>query len=91
MATESNSPMRLTFLRRAQKSKAGSFPCLIQTGEGYAFDFFGAFGMRYDQFWQSTVILAATESATTVLQMTSTAAMTTGMVVIKQILSTRSL
>ena len=63
----------------------------MQTEEGYASDVFGAFGMRYDQFWQSTAILAAIESATTVLQMTSTAAMTTGMVVIKQILSTRSL
>ena len=50
MATESNSPMRLTFSRRAQKSKAGSFPCLIQTGEGSAFDFFCAFCLEYDSF-----------------------------------------
>ena len=34
MATESNSPMRLTFSRRAQKSKAGSFPCLLGTLSG---------------------------------------------------------
>ena len=48
----------------------------VSAGEGYAFDFFGAFCLRYDQFWQSTVILAATGSATTVLQMTSMAGMT---------------
>ena len=56
----------------------------LQTGEGCAFDFVCAFCLRYDQFWQSTVILAATGSATTMLQMTSMAGMTAVMVVIQQ-------
>ena len=70
--------------KRTEKIESVTFPCLNQTGEGYAFDFVCAFCLRYDQVWQSTVILAATGSATTMLQMTSMAGMTAVMVVIQQ-------
>ena len=47
-------------LPEAEKSKAGSFPCLIQTGEGYAFDLFCAFRSTYDYFSQPTAIRMVT-------------------------------
>ena len=53
-------PMLSNFPRTAEKSKAGSFPCLIQTGEGSAFDFFCAFRSTYDYFSQSTAIRMGT-------------------------------